>query len=128
MTAENLEEPKTAAQEIRGYRSPQYREITPSMFFGGIRPGYIEAIVISTKMNAIDKMFSGKTVMEHTEELSLNLTPERAKSLAAWLLKYIKYYEDVFGKTESDEGLEKKKMPPVKEIDISKLEDILKEL
>jgi len=98
------------------------------MFFGGIRPGYIEATVISSKINAIDKMFSGKTVMEHTEEISLNLTPLQAKSFAAWLLKYIKYYEGVFGKIESEEESGKKKTTTLKEVDISKLDEILKEL
>jgi hypothetical protein len=128
MTNEGVGEPKAHTQEIRGYKSPQYREITPTMFFGGIRPGYIEAIVISSKINAIDKMFSGKTIIEHTEELTLNLTPQRAKSLAAWLLKYIKYYEDVFGKAESDEEPSKKNFAVPKEIDIKKLEEMLKEV
>ncbi len=126
MAIEGAEEPKT--QEIRGYRSPHYREITPEMFFGGIRPGYIDAVVISTKINAIEKMFLKKTVIEHTEELSLHLTPQRAKSLAAWLLKYIKYYEEVFGTAEGDDVFEKRTLPKPKEIDVKKLEDILKEI
>jgi len=119
------EEPKTTAQEMRGFRSPQYREITPTAFFGGIRLGFIEATIITSKLSAIDKMFNGKDVVEHTEEISIHLTPQQAKLFAAWLLKYIRYYEDIFGKTDSEEELNKRGIPLPKEVSIPKLEEIL---
>ncbi|VVB71166.1 Uncharacterised protein [uncultured archaeon] len=128
MATEETKEQTTQQKEMRGYRSPQYREITPTAFFGGIRQGYIEATLITSKISAIEKMFKGNDVVEYTEEITLNLTPLQAKMLTAWLLKYLKYYEDIFMKTNAEEGSENKEQPSLKEVSPAKLDEILKEL
>jgi hypothetical protein len=84
--------------EQRGYRSPNYREITPDYIFGGVKPGYIETIIVTTKLGAFEKVVNQKDVVEHTEEVTLKITPIQAKSLTVWLLQNIKLYENTFGK------------------------------
>jgi hypothetical protein len=98
-------EPKTGPEQ-RGYRSQNYREITPDYVFGGVKTGYIEMIIVTTKLNAYEKVISKKDVIEHTEEIALKITPIQAKSMVTWLLQNIKLYENAFGKipnVETDE-------------------------
>jgi len=84
--------------EHRGYKSQNYREITPDYVFGGVKPGYIEMIIVTTKLGAFEKVVNKKDVVEHTEEATLKITPLQAKSLVTWLLQNIKLYENTFGK------------------------------
>lgn len=94
---------------LYGNRSEFYREIMPSYFWGGVRQGYLEAIAISTRSNAIESMKSmGKQiVLENVEEICIKFTPQQAKLFAGWLLVHLKDYEDKYGtiKTDSDEDV-----------------------
>jgi len=87
-----------AEPEQRGYKSQNYREITPDYIFGGVKPGYIEMIVVTTKLGAFEKVVNQKDVVEHTEEATLKITPSQAKSIVVWMLQNIKLYESMFGK------------------------------
>lgn len=84
--------------EHRGYKSQNYREITPDYIFGGVKPGYIEMTVVTTKLGAFEKIVNKKDVVEHTEEATLKITPSQAKSIVVWMLQNIKLYERTFGK------------------------------
>ncbi len=85
--------------EPKGFKSPQYREITPDYVYGGIKPGYIEAIFNTAKPNVYSAMVDKIEIFEHTEEVDLKLTPQMARALVIWLLKNIKTYEANYGKT-----------------------------
>jgi len=82
--------------EQRGYRSPDYREITPDYVFGGFKPESIDMTLVTTKLNAFEKTVNQVDVVEHTEEVNIKLTPMQAKSVAIWLLHNIKLYESQF--------------------------------
>ncbi len=41
--------------EHRGYKSQYYREITPDYVFGGVKSGYIEMVIVTTKLGAFEK-------------------------------------------------------------------------
>jgi hypothetical protein len=84
--------------EQRGYTSPNFREITPDYIFGGVKPGFIEMIIVTARANAFEKVVNNREVIEHTEEANLKITPLQAKSLVAWLLQNIKVYENTYGK------------------------------
>ncbi len=94
---------KDAEPELRGFKSPYYREITPDYVYGGVRPGYVEMIIVTTKSSAIEAVINKKDVFEHTEEASLKMPPQQVKSLIIWMLQTIKLYEDMFGKVKSIE-------------------------
>jgi len=81
----------------RESKSPYYREITPDYVFGGVKPGFIQMSVVTTKANAFEKIVNQKDVIEHTEEAVLKLAPAQAKTLITWLLQNIKLYEETFG-------------------------------
>jgi len=89
-----------------GSRSESYREITPTSFWGGVRPGYIEAVAITTRMDAIEAMLHDRQVVEHVEEICLKLTPQQAKSLVKWLLDNLKTYESIYGKIKTSDEVE----------------------
>jgi len=36
--------------EQRGYKSQNYREIIPDYVVGGVKPGYIEMVLVTTKL------------------------------------------------------------------------------
>lgn len=110
-----------------GHRSEFYREIVPTSIWGGVRPGYIEAIAITTKTNAIEAMINDKVVIEHTEEICLKLTPQQTKSLIRWLLNHLKHYETLYGKTKTSEDADISSKPP-EDIPYSKIDEILNEL
>jgi hypothetical protein len=110
----------------RGLKSPFFREVTPSAFFGGVRPDYIEATAVTSRLSAVEKMVQGKDIVEHTEEICLKLTPLQAKALTMWLLKNLKLYEELFG--EIKQPSEIKEIPAPKEFPMSKLDDILASL
>lgn len=110
-----------------GRRSEYYREIVPTSIWGGVRPGYIETIAISSKTNAIEAMINGKTVIEHTEEICLKLTPQQTKSLIRWLLSQLKHYESLYGKTKTSEEVDMSTKPP-EEVPYSRIDEILNEL
>jgi len=112
--------------EQRGLRSPSFREVTPSAFFGGVRPDYIEATAVTSRINAVEKMIHGKDVLEHTEEICLKLTPLQAKALTIWLLKNLKLYEELFG--QIGQPSEPEEIPAPKELTMSKLDEILANL
>lgn len=90
--------------EQRGFRSPYYREVTPDYIFGGVKPGFLEMSVVTTKASPFEKMVNHRDVIEHTEEITLKLAPMQAKSLITWLLQNIKLYESAFGKITNGES------------------------
>jgi hypothetical protein len=82
----------------RGYKSQNYREITPDYIFGGLKTEYIEMTLVTTKQNAFEKMVNNNDVIEHTEEASIKMTPMQAKSIVIWMLQNVKLYETQFSK------------------------------
>ncbi len=108
--------------EQRGLRSPYYREVTPDYIFGGVKPGFLEMSVVTTKASAFEKVVNHRDVIEHTEEISLKLAPMQAKSLITWLLQNIKSYENAFGKIKNGES------DPVKQEINAKVEELLDDI
>lgn len=100
------EEIKETVPEQRGYRSEFYREITPSSFWGGVRPGFIEAIAVTSKTNAIELIINNKVVIEHTEEICLKLTPQQAKAFYEWLGTQLELYESKFGNIKVEDQIQ----------------------
>ncbi|MGB3943217.1 MAG: hypothetical protein WBK88_00300 [Methanothrix sp.] len=107
-----------------GGRSEFYREITPTSFWGGVRPGYIEAVAITTKVDAIEAMLHNRQVVEHTEEICLKLTPQQARSLVMWLLNHLKTYESIYGKIKTSEEVEPPK-ESLRKITYSEIDELL---
>jgi|GEM_PF-874097 len=103
--------------EQTGYKSPHYREITPDYIFGGVRPGYIGMTVITTKLSAIDAVINKKNVLEHTEEVTLKIPPQQARSIVTWLLQNIKLYENTFGKMKTQEEADASRAEIGKKVD-----------
>lgn len=91
------------ASEATGHRSPGYREITPDWFFGGTKTELIEVTFLTAKPSAFEQFINQKEVMEHTEEITLKLTPQTSKSLVVWMLQNLKTYEDNYGKIKNVE-------------------------
>jgi hypothetical protein len=110
-----------------GSRSESYREITPTSFWGGVRPGYIEAVAITTRMDAIEAMLHDRQVVEHVEEICLKLTPQQAKSLVKWLLDNLKTYESMYGKIKTSEEVEPPH-EPLKKTTYSEIDELLEKL
>ncbi|MCX6669980.1 MAG: hypothetical protein NTV25_09315 [Methanothrix sp.] len=105
--------------EQRGYKSQNFREITPDYIFGGVKPGFIEMIIVTTKANAFEKVVNNRDVFEHTEEASLKIAPLQAKSLITWLLQNIKLYETTYGQIKNVET------DATKQVINKKVEDLL---
>jgi hypothetical protein len=84
--------------EATSSRSELYREIVPSYFVGGIRPGFIETIAVTVRSNLVESAVLGKPQkVEHIEEVCIKLTPMEAKNLNEWLINTISEYEKQFG-------------------------------
>ena len=101
--------------EQKGYRSQYFREITPDYIFGGVKPGLIEMIIVTTRANSFERLVNNREVIEHTEEASLKITPLQAKSLITWLLQNINVYENTYGKIaiiEPDAVKRRRRTPP----------------
>lgn len=92
------EELNVVAEHV-GRRSEFYREITPDVFMGGMKEGFIEMIALSSKTDAIEYFLYKKQKTELTEEINIKLSPQQAKKLARWLLRHLVLYEKAFGKT-----------------------------
>jgi hypothetical protein len=105
-------------EEIKqvGYKSLNYREITPDYIFGGIKPGYLEMIIVTTKRNAFEKIVNQKDIIEHTEEAALKIPPMQVKPLIVWMLQNIKAYEESFGKIPNIEA-DPDKLKMIKQVD-----------
>ncbi len=82
-----------------GRRSEFYRVITPDIFMGGVKEGFIEMIALSARTNAIDYLLSNRQKTEMIEEINIKLSPQQAKKLTRWLLRNLILYEKAFGKT-----------------------------
>ncbi|MFB3766360.1 MAG: hypothetical protein ACE14P_14090 [Methanotrichaceae archaeon] len=89
--------------EQKGITSPHFREVAPDYFFGGVKLGFIEMTVLTTRHNAFESVINKKEVVEHVEELTLKFAPLQAKSLIIWLLSNVKAYESNFGQIPSIE-------------------------
>ena len=73
--------------------------ITPDIFMGGVKEGFIEMIALSARTNAIDYLLSNRQKTEMIEEINIKLSPQQAKKLTRWLLRNLILYEKAFGKT-----------------------------
>jgi hypothetical protein len=93
-----IEKEVKAVVEHEGHRSDLYREITPTVFMGGVQEGCIEMIALSARTDALAYFFSGKNKQELIEEINIKLTPQQAKKLTRWLIRHIILYEKTFGK------------------------------
>ncbi|MCX6680743.1 MAG: hypothetical protein NTX42_10335 [Methanothrix sp.] len=98
------EEVKVVVERV-GSRSEFYRVITPDIFMGGMKEGFIEMIAVSSRTNAIEYFLSSKQKTELIEEINIKLSPQQAKKLTQWLLRNLILYEKAFGKTTLIEEL-----------------------
>jgi glutaredoxin 2 len=89
----------TDVAERVGNRSEFYRVITPDIFMGGVKEGFIEMIAVSARTDAIEYFISKKQKTELIEEINIKLSPQQAKKLTRWLLRNLILYERAFGET-----------------------------
>jgi len=116
------EQPEVVEQT--GRKSECYREIMPNSFWGGIRPGFIEAIAVTTQMDAIELMVNGKQRYEHTAEISLRFTPQQAKTFVRWMMEKLILYEKIYGKIVLDEDAPKE--IKINDVDLkSKIDELI---
>lgn len=93
------QEEVTNVVERVGSRSEFYRVITPDIFMGGMKEGFIEMIAVSSRTDAIEYFISNKQKTELIEEINIKLSPQQAKKLARWLIRNLILYEGAFGET-----------------------------
>lgn len=105
-------------------KSDLYREITPTAFFGGVRPGLIEAIAITSKIDALEMMLYNRQRIEHVAEICINFTPQQAKQFVRWMIEKLVLYEKLYGKIILDEDI-KDKEPIISEDDAKKFVESL---
>jgi len=103
------EEVKVTDERV-GSRSEFYRVITPDIFMGGMKEGFIEMIAVSSRTNAIEYFLSNKQKTELIEEINIKLSPQQTKKLIQWLLRNLILYEKAFGKTVLIEELTPEKL------------------
>jgi len=92
------EEVNVVVEQV-GRRSEFYRVITPDVFMGGMKEGFIEMIAVSSRTDAIEFFLSKKQKTELIEEINIKLSPQQAKKLTRWLIRHLILYEKTFGKT-----------------------------
>ena len=97
------EEPEVVEQV--GRKSESYREIMPNSFWGGIRPGFIEAVAITSQIDALELMINGKQRVEQIAEISIKFTPQQAKLFVRWMLAKLIVYEKMYGKSILEEDV-----------------------
>lgn len=73
--------------------------------------------VVTTRLSATSAVINKKNVLEHTEEVTLKIPPQQAKSMIVWLLQNIKLYENNFGKIKVEEEADKSKKEISKRVD-----------
>jgi hypothetical protein len=88
-----------------GRKSEHFREIMPTSFWGGIRPGFIEATAITSQLDSIELMLNGMQKIEHVAEISIKFTPQQAKLFVRWMLAKLIMYEKMYGKIVLEEDL-----------------------
>ena len=99
--------------EFKSRRHENYRTINVNGMFGGIRMGYLEAIVYSeqsefTKAMAFPQISPNKMEVERVLECRLVFDPIQLKSTAIWFNKQIENYEKLFGHIPSPEEVAEK--------------------
>jgi hypothetical protein len=97
------EEPEVVEQV--GLKSEFYREIMPNSFWGGIRPGFIEAVAITSQLDTLELMINGKQRIEQIAEISIKFTPQQAKLFVRWMLAKLIIYEKMYGKIILEEDV-----------------------
>lgn len=118
------EEIKVVVEQI-GRRSEFYREVIPSSFMGGIRPGFLEVAVISSRVDAIEWSLTKKSRIELIEEVNLKIAPQEAKKLIRFLLRNIILYEKAYGKIILDDEVEPENVKVSEEEINSKLDELI---
>ncbi|WP_369424525.1 hypothetical protein [Methanothrix sp.] len=116
--------PEETKIEAIARKSEFYREITPTSFFGGVRPGLIEAIAITSKIDALEMMLHNRQRIEHVAEICINFTPQQAKQFTRWMIEKLVVYEKLYGDIILDEDI-KDREPTVGEEDIKKFVEAL---
>ena len=89
-----------------GRKSELYREIMPNSFWGGIRPGFIEAVAITSQLDTLELMITGKQRIEQIAEISIKFTPQQAKLFVRWMLAKLIIYEKMYGKIVLEEDID----------------------
>lgn len=101
---EGAEEKATEKQvlpEQRWHRSPNYRDVAPSYITCTVNYGLFELIGVVSENNLTESITNGHTVVDHTEELCIRITPQTAKFLAMNLLQSLKNYETSIGRVKA---------------------------
>jgi len=97
--------PEDTKIDVVAKKSEFYREITPTSFFGGVRPGLIEAVAITSKIDALEMMLHNSQRIEHVAEICINFTPQQAKQFVKWMIEKLVVYEKLYGKIILDEDV-----------------------
>lgn len=107
--------PEETKIDVVARKSEFYREITPTSFFGGVRPGLIEAVAITSKIDALEMMLHNNQRIEHVAEICINFTPQQAKQFAKWMIEKLVVYEKLYGKIILDEDIKEVEHTPSEE-------------
>jgi len=102
-----------AIPEFKSRTHEQFRTINVNGIFGGIRMGYLEAIVYSeesdlTKVLKSPQLDANKVEIERVLHCRLIFDPLQLKSTAIWLNKKVEEYEKTFGTIPSPEEISEK--------------------
>ncbi|RLG72183.1 MAG: hypothetical protein DRO11_02820 [Methanobacteriota archaeon] len=88
-------------------KSPDYKTIFVGGVYGGHRPDHFEVLVHSTELEP-ETTLQGphqKPTYKHVFHVRLVMTPLQAKSIAEWLMRHVREYEETFGKIRSPEEM-----------------------
>lgn len=96
--------------EFKSTKHEHFRTINVNGIFGGIRMGYLEAIVYSeesdlAKVLGSPQLDANKTEIERVLQCRLIFDPLQLKSTAIWINKKVEDYEKTFGRIPSPEEI-----------------------
>ena len=99
--------------EFSAVKHPQYRTIHVNGIFGGVRMGYMEAVVYSeeselTKALGSMQINANRAEVNRVLECRLVIDPIQLKSIAIWMNKQVEDYEKIFGRIPSPEEVANK--------------------
>jgi len=99
--------------EFKARKHEHYRTINANGMFGGVRMGYIEAILFTEETDLTSAMGSAqfnpsKTEIERILQCRIVWDPIQLKATAIWLNNKVKEYEELFGAIPSPEEVAEK--------------------
>ena len=99
--------------EFKARKHEQYRTINANGMFGGVRMGYIEAIVYSEETDLTNALGSAqinpnKLEVSRILECRIIWDPIQLKATSLWLNSKVKEYEELFGSIPSPEEVAEK--------------------